>query len=68
MKENFISQYGYLVVGSGLYGATFARLAADAGKKVLVIEKRKEVGGNVRRYLDNKHGLPPSNSKNSYNV
>lgn len=62
-----IQKYDYLVVGSGLYGATFARLAADAGEKVLVIEKREEVGGNVRRYLGNKHRLLPLNSKNSYN-
>lgn len=40
--------YDYLVVGSGLYGATFARLAKDAGKRVLVIEKRGAAGGNVR--------------------
>lgn len=39
--------YDYLVVGAGLYGATFARLAADAGHKVLVIDKRGNVGGNV---------------------
>ena len=39
--------YDYLVVGAGLYGAVFARQAADAGKKVLVIDKRSHIGGNV---------------------
>lgn len=39
--------YDYLIVGAGLYGAVFARQAADAGKKVLVIDKRSHIGGNV---------------------
>ncbi len=39
--------YDYLIVGSGLYGAVFARQAADAGKKVLVIERRPHIAGNV---------------------
>ena len=39
--------YDYLIVGAGLYGAVFARQAADAGKKVLVIDKRKHIAGNV---------------------
>lgn len=40
-------RYDYLIVGSGLYGAVFARQAADSGKKVLVLEKRSHIGGNV---------------------
>lgn len=40
-------QYDYLIVGAGLYGATFARLATDAGCSVLVIEKRNHIAGNV---------------------
>lgn len=40
-------KYDYLVVGSGLYGAVFAREATDAGKKVLVIDKRPNIAGNV---------------------
>lgn len=40
-------KYDYLVVGAGLYGAVFARQAADAGKKVLVIDKRGHIAGNV---------------------
>ena len=39
--------YDYLVVGAGLYGAVFARQATDAGKRVLVIEKRPHIGGNI---------------------
>jgi UDP-galactopyranose mutase len=37
-----------LVVGSGLTGATIARLATDAGHRVLVLERRSEIGGNIR--------------------
>ena len=40
-------RYDYLIVGSGLYGATFAYRAKHAGKKVLVIDKRPHLGGNV---------------------
>ena len=40
-------KYDYLIVGSGLFGATFANLAKKDGKKVLVIEKRNHIGGNV---------------------
>lgn len=39
--------YDYLIVGAGLYGAAFARLAADAGKSVLVLDRRSHIGGNV---------------------
>ena len=39
--------YDYLIVGSGLFGAVFARQATDAGKKVLVIDKRPNIAGNV---------------------
>lgn len=40
-------KYDYLIVGAGLYGATFACLAKRAGKRCLVIEKRPHVGGNL---------------------
>lgn len=40
-------QYDYIIIGSGLYGATFAYLAKQAGKKCLVIEKREHLGGNI---------------------
>jgi len=39
--------YDYLIVGAGLYGAVFAREATNKGKKVLVIDKRPNIGGNV---------------------
>lgn len=42
-----MKQYDYLIVGSGLYGATFAYLANKAGKNCLVIDKRPHLGGNV---------------------
>ena len=40
-------QFDYLIVGSGLFGATFAYRATKAGKKCLVIDKRNHLGGNV---------------------
>lgn len=48
-------KYDYLVVGSGLYGAVFARKAADRGKKVLVIDKRPNVAGNI--YTEKVEGI-----------
>lgn len=39
--------YDYLIVGAGLYGAVFAREAVDAGKTVLIIDKRNHIAGNV---------------------
>lgn len=45
-------KYDYLVVGAGLYGATFARMMTNAGYKVLVIDKRDTVGGNAADYVD----------------
>ena len=40
-------KYDYLIVGAGLFGAVFARQATDAGKTVLVIDKRDHIGGNI---------------------
>ena len=42
-----MEKYDYLIVGSGLFGATFAYKAKQAGKKCLVIDKRPQLGGNV---------------------
>ena len=39
--------YDYLIVGSGLMGATFAHLATKAGKRCLVVERRQHTGGNI---------------------
>lgn len=46
-----MEKYDFLVVGSGLYGATFACLAHRQGKKCLVIDKRTHLGGNI--YCEN---------------
>ncbi len=48
-------KYDYLIVGSGLYGATFAQQANAAGKSVLVIDKRPHIGGNV--YTERVEGI-----------
>ncbi len=42
-----MKQYDYLIVGAGLFGAAFARQAMDAGKKVLVVDRRSHIAGNV---------------------
>ena len=42
-----MAKYDYLIVGSGLYGATFAYCAQRQGKRCLVIDKRPQLGGNV---------------------
>lgn len=47
--------YDYLIVGSGLFGATFAYFAHKQGKKCLVIDKRPHLGGNV--YCENIEGI-----------
>mgnify|MGYP006315401035 FL=1 len=48
-------KYDFLIVGSGLYGATFAYFAKKAGKKCLVIDKRPQLGGNV--YCEEVEGI-----------
>ena len=50
-----IEKYDYLIVGSGLFGATFAYRAHKAGRKCLVIDKRVQLGGNV--YCENVEGI-----------
>ena len=47
MPTDNMKHYDYLIVGSGLFGATFAYRAKQAGKRCLVIEKRPHLGGNV---------------------
>ena len=47
--------YDYLIVGSGLFGATFAHQAQKKGKKCLVIDKRPHLGGNI--YCENVEGI-----------
>ena len=48
-------KYDYLVVGAGLYGAVFAQKAKEAGKSVLVIDKRPNIAGNV--YTEEVEGI-----------
>lgn len=48
-------KYDYLIVGSGLFGATFAHLATKAGKRCLVIDRRAHTGGNV--YCEEVEGI-----------
>lgn len=50
-----MNQYDYLIVGAGLFGATFAYFAHKQGKKCLVIDKRLHLGGNV--YCENMEGI-----------
>lgn len=51
----FKMHFDYLIVGSGLFGATFAHLARKQGKRCLVIDKRAQLGGNV--YCENVEGI-----------
>ena len=48
-------QYDYLIVGAGIYGATFACMAHRQGKSCLVIDKRNHLGGNI--YCENIEGI-----------
>ena len=48
-------EYDYLIVGAGLFGATVANRLKNEGKKVLVIDKRNHIGGNV--YTENIEGI-----------
>lgn len=50
-----MKKYDYLIVGSGLFGATFAHLAHKQGKTCLVIDKRPHLGGNI--YCENIDGI-----------
>lgn len=50
-----MQKYDYLIVGSGLYGSTFARMATQAGNSCLVIDRRPQLGGNL--YCQNIEGI-----------
>ena len=50
-----MTHYDYLIVGSGLFGATFAYCAKQAGKRCLVIDKRPHLGGNI--YCEEVEGI-----------
>lgn len=55
LLEKLMQKYDFLIVGAGLFGATFANIATSKGKKCLVIDKRKHIGGNC--YTENKEGI-----------
>lgn len=46
------NSYDWLIVGAGFAGATMARLLADAGQRVLIIDKRDHIGGNAYDYIN----------------
>ena len=50
-----MGKYDYLIVGAGLFGATFAYKVKQAGKKCLVIDRRSHLGGNV--YCEQVEGI-----------
>jgi len=50
-----IIEYDYFIIGSGLFGSTFAHIATNEGKKCLVIDKRPHLGGNL--YCENIEGI-----------
>ncbi len=50
-----MTNYDYLIVGAGLYGAVFAHEMKAAGKKCLCIDQREHIGGNV--YTQEEHGI-----------
>lgn len=54
-KEHINKKYDYLIVGSGLFGSTFAYEAGKKGKKCLVIDKRPHIGGNI--FCENIEGI-----------
>ena len=54
-ERGIFMHYDYLIVGAGLYGAAFAQQAAAAGKRVLVIDRRSHIGGNV--YTEEVEGI-----------
>ena len=55
MCEEMEKKYDYLIVGAGIYGATFACMTHRQGKKCLVIDKRNHLGGNI--YCENIEGI-----------
>ena len=52
-----LTKYQYIVAGAGIFGATVAERLADKGKKVLVVEKRPHLAGNIYSYTDKETGI-----------
>lgn len=55
IKDEETDMYDYLIVGAGLFGSVFAHEAAAKGKRVLVIDKRANIGGNI--YTEKTEGI-----------
>jgi UDP-galactopyranose mutase len=54
-NQEDMKKYDYLIVGSGLFGSTFAYEMTKAGKKCLIVENKKNIAGNC--YTENKDGI-----------
>ena len=52
-----MNNYDAIVAGAGIWGCTLARRLAESGRRVLVLEKRSVVGGNVRCEIDEETGI-----------
>ncbi|MBQ3318686.1 UDP-galactopyranose mutase [Candidatus Saccharibacteria bacterium] len=52
-----MDKYDFLIIGSGIFGATVAERLKSAGKKVLVIDRRAHLAGNIYSYMDEKTGI-----------
>ena len=52
-----MEEYDFVVVGSGIFGATIAERLTNAGKKVLVIERRSHIAGNIYSEYDEETGI-----------
>ena len=56
--QDIINEADIVIVGSGIFGLTIAeRLTAELGLKVLVLERRNEIGGNMESYVDIETGI-----------
>lgn len=56
-RKDKMGQCDYLVVGAGIFGATVAERLASVGKKVLVIDRREHLAGNIHSYTDTETGI-----------
>ena len=52
-----MEKYDYLVVGAGIFGVTVAERLADAGRRILVIDRREHLAGNIYSYTDAETGI-----------
>ena len=52
-----MEKYDYVIVGAGIFGSTMAERLANTGKKVLIIDKRDHLAGNIYSYTDEETGI-----------